>query len=421
MDIAKDEIDERQSGRLSLMPSGLVNQFAGREQFLDLLRYVFEIAEYGPQRAAQLRPPPGLYAEVPLPEYEKHIDHAGLISDSNDASFRRGEAIYGRVCANCHGTHDRSGSLPTSLRFASDRFKNGSDPYSQYRTLTHGFGLMAPQRWMVPREKYDVIHYIREAYLKTHNPTQYAKIDAADLAGLPKGDTRGPAPSAVEPWVAMDYGPSLVNTYEIGDDGANFAYKGIAIRLDGDAGGVSRGRQWMIFEHDTLRMAAAWSARPEKDHRTFIDYNGIHFNGRHQDHPRIVGRVHLANRGLGWGDPEQGKFEDVRLRGRDDKPYGPLPRSWGRFKGFYRHGDQVILSYELGGTEVLEAPGTVGPGEERPAGILSHVSDWAPCEGPGAACRRPSGRQGEIARRSGPNRSRRANGDRRARPNRTGV
>ena len=38
---------------------------------------------------------------------------------------------------------------------------------------------MPPQTWMVPRQKYDVIHYLREAYLKPHNPAQYAAADAA--------------------------------------------------------------------------------------------------------------------------------------------------------------------------------------------------------------------------------------------------
>ena len=57
----------------------------------------------------------------------------------------------------------------------------------------------------------------------------------------------------------MDYGPSLINTYEIGRDGTNFAYKGIAVRLDPGPGGISRGSAWMIFDHDTLRVAAGWS------------------------------------------------------------------------------------------------------------------------------------------------------------------
>ncbi len=51
------------------------------------------------------------------------------------------------------------GSMPTSLRFAEGKFKNGADPFHMYQTLTHGFGMMTPQTWMVPEQKYDVIHY----------------------------------------------------------------------------------------------------------------------------------------------------------------------------------------------------------------------------------------------------------------------
>ena len=60
---------------------------------------------------------------------------------------------------------------------------------------------MTPQTWMVPRQKYDVIHYIREAFLKPHNPGQYARVDRAYLDRLPKGTSRGPEPSEIEPWV----------------------------------------------------------------------------------------------------------------------------------------------------------------------------------------------------------------------------
>lgn len=97
---------------------------------------------------------------------------------------------------NCHGTKDQPGSLPTSLKFASGKFRNGSDPFTMYQTLTRGFGLMAAQTWMVPSQKYDVIHYIRETYLKPHNPSQFINVDAAYLAKLPTGTTRGPALSA---------------------------------------------------------------------------------------------------------------------------------------------------------------------------------------------------------------------------------
>ena len=121
------------------------------------------------------------------------------------------------------------------------------------------------------------IHYIRETYIKPKNSSQFVEVDAAYLARLPKGDTRGPESSLIEPWSAMDYGPQLTHTYEVPEAGKNIAYKGIAIRLDPGAGGVSRGRHWMIFDTDTLRMAAQWSA--EEAGERFIDWRGIQFNG----------------------------------------------------------------------------------------------------------------------------------------------
>ncbi len=280
------------------------------------------------------------------------LDHAGIISSLEPASFERGRQIYDRVCANCHGTKDRAGSLPTSLRFASGAFKNGSDPYQMYQTLTRGFGQMPPQTWMVPVQKYDVIHYVREQYLKGSNSSQYTRVDREYLGKLPKGKTRGPAPAAIEPWVAMDYGPSMMATIEAGDLGSNIAYKGIAVRLDAGPGGISRGRAWSLFEHDTMRLAASWTGEG------FIDWEGINFNGKHQVHPRVVGLVRVANpSGPGWADPETGSFDDTRPRGRDGRAYGPLPGRWAHYRGLYHNGNRVIVSYTVGATAVLETPG----------------------------------------------------------------
>ena len=350
--IPKDRIEEQAAGPLSVMPAGLVIGLADRQQFLDVVRYLIEITEKGMQRARQLEPPAHLYALPPIPEYEKDIDHAGLLRELDADAFKRGEAIYGYLCVNCHGTKDQPGSLPTSLRFASGAFKNGCDPYRMYQTLTKGYGMMMPQTWMVPQQKYDVIHYLREAYLKPYNATQYAAVDAEYLAQLPPGAGRGPPPENLEPWITMDYGPHLTATYEVGSDQTNFAYKGIAVRLDPGPGGVSRGSHWMLYDHDTLRVAAAWSGRG------FIDWDAILFNGRHAVHPRLVGQIHLANpTGPGWADPVSGSFEDPRLRGRDNRPYGPLPRVWAHYRGLYDFGNQAIVAYAVGDTELLETPG----------------------------------------------------------------
>lgn len=356
------EIEERTPVANSLMPAGLVNMLANETQFLDLARYVLEVHEGGVKRALELQPPAALLV-LKTPEYENHVDHAGLIRDWNQDSFARGEAIYKRLCINCHGTKDAPGSLPTSLKFASGAFKNGSDPHSLYRTLTYGMGQMAAQTWMVPRQKYDVIHYIREAYLKPHNPSQLFAVHDNYLARLPKGDTKGPEPSNVELWSQADYGAFLMGTYEVpalqkpsSAREHTIAYKGIAIRLDSGPGGVAKGNHWALYEHDTMRLAGLWSAEPKEKSR-FIDYHGIMFDGQHGVHPKSVGKTHLSIPDQpGWAKPSSGKFDDDRIMGRDRRFYGPLARDQVRYRGLYQHGSQIVLSYSVGETPVLESP-----------------------------------------------------------------
>lgn len=349
--LKKREIEMRRMDQTSIMPVGLVNSLRSRQEFLDLIRFLREIADGGADRLAALKPSPAELIPT-LPEYERHIDHAGMIRSLGRKNFQKGEKIYARVCVNCHGTRERAGSLPTALRFDRGAFKNGADPYALYRTLTYGYGMMTPQTWMVPQQKYDVIHYIREAFLKPFNPSQYREVDEALLAGLPRGHSRGPKPTEIEPWVAMDYGNALSATLETPGDRPNFAYKGIAVRVDPGPGGVSRGRAWLAYEHDTLRATSGWSGRE------FIDWNGINFNGRHQIHPRVTGEVSFSvPNGVGWADPASGRFDDPRIPARDGRTYGPLPQTRGRYLGLYRQGDRVVLSYEIGGARILETPG----------------------------------------------------------------
>ncbi|RMF39546.1 MAG: heme-binding protein, partial [Planctomycetota bacterium] len=347
--IPRDEIAQMQWSQQSVMPDGLVRGLANRQEFLDLLRYLVEIREGGPRRARELQPTAAQLA-IRLPDYESDIDHAGMIRDLDKAALGRGEKIYNSLCINCHGTLTQRGSLDTALRFGEGKFKHGSDPYSIYQTLTRGAGLMLPQPWMVPQQKYDVIHYIRERFLKPHNPSQYFQITESYLDSLPRGTQRGPEPQPIEPWSQADYGPRLVNTYEIGSGGRNIAQKGIAVQLDDQPGGVAHGRAWAVFEHDTMRLAGVWTSRG------FIDWQGIHFNGRHGIHPHVVGDILLANpTAPGWADPDTGDLQDnARVVGRDGKRYGPLPRRWAQFRGFHQLGRNTVIEYQVGQTPVLE-------------------------------------------------------------------
>lgn len=353
--LKSDDIVDITENDTSIMPAAVVNTLASRQQFLDLARYVIEIRQHGSNRARELQPPESLVA-FQVPAYEANVDHAGLLNALDRDAYQRGQQIYERLCINCHGTLEQPGSLPTALRFGQGKFKNGSDPYAMYQTLTHGFGLMVPQTWMVPQQKYDVIHYVRETFLKPHNPTQYQTVDERYLAALPAGETFGPEPTEFAPWRDMNYGPWMFNTLEVGRDGSNIAYKGIAVRLDPGPGGVSRGNRWMLFDHDTMRVAAAWS-HVEGETTRFIDWNGIHFDGRHQAHPHVVGAVQFTNpTGPGWANPDTGSFEDdQRILGRDGKRYGPLPREWAKYKGASHLGSDLIVSYSVGDMQVEES------------------------------------------------------------------
>src|SRR4029079_7399944 len=93
--ILATEIERRTTGAKSLMPDGLVDTLSDRQQFLDLCKYLVDIAEGGPGRAKQLRP---AITGVVIPEYEKHLDHARLIGAWDDKSLKRGEALFERVC-----------------------------------------------------------------------------------------------------------------------------------------------------------------------------------------------------------------------------------------------------------------------------------------------------------------------------------
>jgi mono/diheme cytochrome c family protein len=166
-----------------------------------------------------------------LPAYEQTLDHAGLIRGWNKASLARGEKIYQLVCHACHGDLNLAGSIPNALRFAEGKFSHGADPHTLYETLTRGWRLMAPQVQLVPREKYDVIHYLRETFLKDQNPSQYVAVTDAYLAGLPRGNTTGPAPVKREPWRDMDYGQFLIGTFELADASRRAA----AAKLPGNA------------------------------------------------------------------------------------------------------------------------------------------------------------------------------------------
>ena len=308
-----------------------------------------------------------------LNDYEKNIDHKGMIKAFDKDALKRGGLIYNSNCINCHGIPDVEGSIPNSLKFWTQPFKFGNDPYSMYQTITKGAGLMPPQMALTPQEKYDVITYIRENYVKDQNKTAYFNVDSEYLSNLPKGSSKGPESKPYHPWSDMDYGNFLINTYELVDSETgikrfhslgpapypdenylknNFAYKGMAVRLDEGSGGISKGNAWMIFDHDLMRVAGGWTGEG------FIDWEGILLNDHHETYPRTIGKLHFETPvGPAWADPETGSFQDPRFKARDGRRFGPLPKTWSHFKGIYQSGKNIIISYTVGKANILERLG----------------------------------------------------------------
>jgi mono/diheme cytochrome c family protein len=273
-------------------------------------------------------------------------DHSEIVGGWNAKTLEEGAAIYNSLCIVCHGDEKQAGSLPTAMRFTDGQFKNGADPYSMYHTLTKGYNQMVAQPQYTTAQKYAVIHYIRETFLRSNNPTQYTGLTPAALASLPKGLARGEAEvedRSLPPYQRMDLGPALFWTYEV--EPGNIAQKGIAIRLDDGPGGVSKGRAWMVYDHDTMRVAAASTG-------SFVDWKGIAFDGSHGTHTGLNGDKHFINPvAPGWS---LDGFEDTREPAKDGKKYGPHPGL--KFEGIYQHGNRVVIAANIHGTRVLESP-----------------------------------------------------------------
>jgi hypothetical protein len=134
----------------------------------------------------------------------------------------------------------------------------------------------------------------------------------------------------------MDYGPYMTHSFQAAEPAGNIAYKGIRIRL-GDSG------ESVLFDSDLLRCAGGWL-------ESTLDWRNVMFDGSHGTHPHILGEQVFSTPVLpGWANEES--FEDPR-----ELPFGPLSHTHSRYQGLYLHGTQVILSYTVGETRLLEMP-----------------------------------------------------------------
>ncbi len=293
-------------------------------------------------------------AENQEQELISHVDHVSLLKALDDNAFKRGEAIYRGLCANCHGTDGVTATIPTAVAFSKSPFKYGSDPLSMFNTVTNGNGEMPQQSWMTPEERYAVIHYIREAFMKGKHPA-YREIDEAYLKSLPR---YVPAPDHQQRRAGeRDFGPGLASQLQ------RHISCAMTVRLG----------EGMTMAYNLHRMEAAgvWQGG-------FLDLSQTHHEQlRGEGEPQPAGPLIPGLSTWGWGHDGTLDFDRSAL-----PPRGPMPRQWLDYHGHYLHGDRLILSYAIDGRDVLEMP-LKEPGFD---GGITHVLHIGPGDAPLLLC-----------------------------------
>jgi hypothetical protein len=161
----------------------------------------------------------------------------------------------------------------------------------------------------------------------------------------------------------MDYGRFLTATIKAPRPDNNNAMKGIAIKV-----GTLEKPAAICFDTDLLRVSAGWTGG-------FLKLKGTPFDGGHGSWPEINGTLVFGTRqGPGWANKD-GDFKDPRA-----EPFGPLPSDWAKYKGMYRSGDKVVLSYTVGDVSVLEMPGIEGLDTETP--VITRIFNVGPSTKP---------------------------------------
>ncbi len=274
------------------------------------------------------------------------VDHAGILQTLDDEDFAGGETIYKTLCTNCHGADGITPLLPTARAFGSGELKFGSDPYAMFRTLTDGNGLMGPQTWMTDRERYQVIHYIRDTFMRPMRK-DFVEINDGYLESLPTVNVVVDEKDTIQ----RDFGPALASQLSREISSA------LTVKLSPE----------ITISYDLHSM----------------DQGGLWSNG----FLNLINTQHYRERGGGVAEPAGEPIPDMAAwrwghDGTLDYPTdhllarGPMPEEWMEYHGHYLHNNRVVLSYSIDGREILEVPSApkgfrvveqtleIGPGEE---------------------------------------------------------
>ncbi|HYE32327.1 MAG TPA: DUF6797 domain-containing protein [Methylomirabilota bacterium] len=155
-------------------------------------------------------------------------------------------------------------------------------------------------------------------------------IVASSFAAEPKPQPKPP----VEPI----RGPVFSGTIRGPKVNEPIAMKGVVVTVGAEK------NAYVCYDTDLLRVSMAWTGQ-------FLEFGNTLNQIAWPPPPQVKGNpVFSLKPGPGWAKGES--LSDPRANNQ-----GPLPKDWAHYTGLYVNGDQVVLSYKVGKTEVLEMPG----------------------------------------------------------------
>ena len=278
------------------------------------------------------------------------IDHSAYIKAMGSNEVKRGSQLYSVHCSSCHGKEGDLALNPLARRFGKDELKFGTDPYSLWKTISYGNGLMF--RWdsvLTPKERYQIVHFIRETILKKTNPNQYfvpsdeyfdklsaiVKADEKEQASKLQKVEEAPGMIDGTGGKKMVYGPFMQHSVAFGDiKDKNAEYipdvteKAIIVDLPGEA--------VICYDAHRLSVSGLWYGKlANTDNTHHTSYKGEYClrPGSAPSYTNIDA--------IGWSVGE---------------PKNPKKRNHYHYNGLYLDGNTVTLSYSVGNRDILESP-----------------------------------------------------------------
>ncbi len=277
----------------------------------------------------------------------ENVNHRDLAqfsaSDRDEKYLDEGRQLYAVNCVSCHSKDGKAPPInPLSRMFTKHPMENGGDPLSMFRTVTYGFRNMMPAVQLNPKERYKVIHYLRERMIKELAPELYVPVGPNYTDIMPQnpesaGEEAARATALAKTGYLRDFGRALISPVR-GRAEENNSNNALTIDLGNEI--------TLSYDLGTMRSIGAWRGG-------FLNFeNTLHHKLRAPALPNSRDFVPVPGMEQ-WRWSWDGRAENEVP---DRAPLTVWPENQVRYLGHYPWGDEIVIAYTVQGRRVLESP-----------------------------------------------------------------